>query len=901
MILRSIHVQGWRCFANPVELGSLADEINIVHAPNATGKSSLLSALVRGLFDSHRVTGKDVESLRPWGRDLAPHVTLVFEHGGASYRLAKRFLDQPYSLLERKEGGKYVRVVENEKADEYVRSMLGAQPPGRGMTKAANWGLGQVLYVPQGQLAFGGVAGDLASLIRESLGHQISGPDTTPIERKVQDLYLQFFTEKGRPRSGKGAPAFVEKEAEAEKLREQRKGLLEEVRTFEEASREVQDLAARRNQAKKEAEAVDIALRAAMGRAREYTDLLKEKETWEARVNAAQARHKELRQRMDEILKNRRDLEETKKELARLTENVRTQDHEVEGLRLEAQEAQSRLEEIRSERGEVEKRWREVEHAQKFERARVRFAEIQDLLSRIDDARTDLETKRTKLAGIVAPQSSDLAKIRKAIKERDDAQVRLEAALITVEVVPEKPVAIEVLAGENPGEKELGAGDRMEIKGAPEVAVAIRGVAKLRARGPAGSVEELREAVRRAEGKLEKLTAGFGSASIEDLEALCDQWARAKSEVETAQTRLETLLGQRTREEIEQEGLKADTEAKAILAERPAWAENPPDSEVLKVEARKFEDAFKARIDEAETARDKIQKAYTAAVEKHAGMKSELAAAERKERDLEGRLAELQQDGQSDEEREKKAGEIALEWDAARNSLNNVQERLGTFEGDPRLEVEKLEKQHEALQRTAEECMERQKTAEGRVAEISARGSYSKLAEVEERLAELEKDVEAGRRYAEAANLLYQTVNACRCEIMEAVAGPVEASAARILRRIAGPRMGSLKLGESFEVAAVVPSGLDEAVSTEELSGGEREQVHLAVRLALADLLAKNGRQLVVLDDVLTATDAGRFARILTVLEEYAQRLQILVFTCHPERYSGLAGARFFNLAELAA
>jgi uncharacterized protein YhaN len=51
-----------------------------------------------------------------------------------------------------------------------------------------------------------------------------------------------------------------------------------------------------------------------------------------------------------------------------------------------------------------------------------------------------------------------------------------------------------------------------------------------------------------------------------------------------------------------------------------------------------------------------------------------------------------------------------------------------------------------------------------------------------------------------------------------------------------------------------------------------------------------------VLDDVLTATDAARLARILTILEEAAQRLQVLIITCHPERYRGLDGAQFFDL-----
>ncbi len=66
-----------------------------------------------------------------------------------------------------------------------------------------------------------------------------------------------------------------------------------------------------------------------------------------------------------------------------------------------------------------------------------------------------------------------------------------------------------------------------------------------------------------------------------------------------------------------------------------------------------------------------------------------------------------------------------------------------------------------------------------------------------------------------------------------------------------------------------------------------------------AELLALNDRQLVVLDDVLTFTDAARMARVLDVLEESAQRLQILIITCHPERYRGLNVAKFFDLEEI--
>jgi uncharacterized protein YhaN len=150
-----------------------------------------------------------------------------------------------------------------------------------------------------------------------------------------------------------------------------------------------------------------------------------------------------------------------------------------------------------------------------------------------------------------------------------------------------------------------------------------------------------------------------------------------------------------------------------------------------------------------------------------------------------------------------------------------------------------------------------------------------------------------------ALKLLHDTVAQCRTEALDAVAAPVEIAATRILQRISGRRLGPVQLGTAFEPGHVVPEAMGESVAVDHISGGEREQVYLATRLALAEVLARGERQLVVLDDVLTATDAGRLARVMGVLEEAAQRLQLLILTCHPERYRGLEGASFIDL-ELA-
>jgi len=62
----------------------------------------------------------------------------------------------------------------------------------------------------------------------------------------------------------------------------------------------------------------------------------------------------------------------------------------------------------------------------------------------------------------------------------------------------------------------------------------------------------------------------------------------------------------------------------------------------------------------------------------------------------------------------------------------------------------------------------------------------------------------------------------------------------------------------------VVPESIDQAVTLDNLSGGEQEQLYLATRLALAEVLGR-GSATLVLDDVLTATDTGRLARVMNV------------------------------------
>lgn len=204
MILRSITVQGWRCFLSPVTVGPFDPTLNILFAPNACGKTTLFEALRRALLDNHKVGGKDIEAIRSWGRELTPTMQVLFDHQGDTFRITKRFLDQPYSRLEREEKGRLVPLAEGLSADERVRAVLTRNAPVKGLSRSEHWGLAQVLWAPQGDLSLVPLSGEVLADIRTSLGAQVGSAG--PVEKLIEARYAQFFTPGGKLRTGDKAP-----------------------------------------------------------------------------------------------------------------------------------------------------------------------------------------------------------------------------------------------------------------------------------------------------------------------------------------------------------------------------------------------------------------------------------------------------------------------------------------------------------------------------------------------------------------------------------------------------------------------------------------------------------------------------------------------------------------------
>ena len=106
-------------------------------------------------------------------------------------------------------------------------------------------------------------------------------------------------------------------------------------------------------------------------------------------------------------------------------------------------------------------------------------------------------------------------------------------------------------------------------------------------------------------------------------------------------------------------------------------------------------------------------------------------------------------------------------------------------------------------------------------------------------------------------------------------------STAAILSRLTGGAYSELSLDRELN-ALVRCAGEPVLHESGFLSRGTVDQLYLALRLALCDMLLSGDEPCpIVLDDALINFDDTRMGYALDVLREIAQRRQILLFTCH--------------------
>ena len=189
-------------------------------------------------------------------------------------------------------------------------------------------------------------------------------------------------------------------------------------------------------------------------------------------------------------------------------------------------------------------------------------------------------------------------------------------------------------------------------------------------------------------------------------------------------------------------------------------------------------------------------------------------------------------------------------------------------------------------------------TLEGQLMAADLIGMHDRLAEARANHEMARAQVEPLRRRAEALELLNNTLTTCRAEARESVVVPLRRAVEPLVRTVFGD--AQVAFDRAFGLQAIQR---DNAVdSFDALSGGAQEQLALLVRLGMARVLAGDSGLTVMLDDAIVASDEDRFARMVEAVKDVAEQLQVVLFTCHWERYApAVPEAHAIDLAKLAA
>ena len=893
MRLTRIRIEALRRFSGVVTIDRLQPDINLFVGPNGAGKSTIVAAIRAAFFERHRAA--TVTDLLPW-RDstAAPTVEIDFETGGHCYRLMKRFLARPRCTLE-VDG----TLLDGGEAEDRLAALLGFEHAGKGSSRPALLGVPGLLWIEQGSGQrihdeVGHATGHLRRALEASLGEMAStgGDDLVQKVLAERDKLLTAGRGQARGELLQSRDAVTAFESRIAALAEQCERYREQVDSFAALNAAIDDdlrrrpwddLAARAAAARRRLDEVD---RARQALAADRALLMQTLE----RLRLLQAQHAGFAGQREQLAQRRaavrraitvRDDAEAAHGAARQRLAVAQAGRDATRFALEAAGRRHRRIELRRQLEALGQRRRELgDAASRAEAIGVRLAALREAvaLHPIDDAQ--------------------LAGLRSAERDAQMARIRVDAVATTVRHELQPGWTIDVA-----GRPCSGSG-ALRISATTVLDIPTVGTLTIEPGG--GDLAVLVSARDRADEALRAGLDAVGLGTLAEAEARLRQRREAEQALAIETARLEQLapggvaslqagldeaLPAIAAIQAQLDGLPA--EPQAVAPDRPDPADPADATRAADVDrAREAHALAEAQWQSALAAEQQARAAWTVAAGTLAHAETELNA--------------LAADVDGAEWRERlERSRVAV--DSAQAQADALVQKVEAVERTiDAASPEVLRQDAERLSRAADLALEaHRKRREAQIA-LESQLESAGAAGLEEALADVVADHErAQRRLRELER---------RALALDRLAGMLQDKRRILTQRLQAPLLrhmnryvqlllpgAAVTLDEALAPRAVTqesePAGSQGRF--DELSFGTREQIGLISRLAYADLLREAGHPtLIILDDGLVHSDAARLGQMKRVLFDAGARHQILMFTCHPERWQDL-GAEARDVASL--
>lgn len=867
----------------------------LLGGPNQSGKSTLAEAAHRVLFLRAKTGGSiQLEMISKLHHEM-PEVALSFEARGATWQIEKRFAGAKGTA--RLTGPNGV-VLKDDEAETKLSELLGSEiAGGRGGAKLST--LWSHLWVWQG--SSGDDPGEHAgrhkdTLVRRLQEDGVAAVMQSGLDRQVRDRiaaeYLALFT----PASGKlkaTSPPELAR-ADFEKATEAVAKANEAMARLEAATTEHGAAAQQLGEAEAALPGLRTGLTEVAAKLEEVAALRAKEENakraWEAaaaslkQLSGHDARIRELHQ---QAAAAREKLQPAEAAEARLL----TADQDAEKRAREAeQDLRDKSGAIRTARQLHDFHAAAVAVFEK-EEAQRRLAERAKEADALVNERQALQERLAKLPPL-APQ--DIRNLRKLDQEAGQARAALKAIA----------AGIELISGDLPVElngKPLAPGKSRILTDTAELV--IGGSTRLRILPGGGtSLGEARSRDQRAQQAFAAALARFGVADLDAAVASAEQRQDITQQIAQLDVRWKAMGGEAVATELAA-AVSAASLAKAELERHRAALATPPVDPASPEAARQSLATQRNELQEAERREAAARRAEEQArVQRETS--SQALAAHRLQitqdrqalRDLETTIQVM----------ESSHGDATARDATLRDARNLGQEAAGHLESVRKalaeLSPELLAADRERLQRAIDRQEQNRRAAQDRQLTASTvlrlDGSSDPQAELQHAMARQEAarlDHEFKLRHAKAIELLHKLFASSGEAIDRSLVQPLADRASVYLQALYGSGASlQIALTDDGKAELELLRAGQPAFGFATLSGGAREQVAAALRLAMAEILAADhdGCLPLVFDDAFAYADPEKVQLLQRMLDLAASRgLQVIVLACNPADYSALGAA----------
>ncbi|NLJ49739.1 MAG: AAA family ATPase [Candidatus Atribacteria bacterium] len=903
MIIKKIYLENWKIFRNPFER-DFSEGLNIIYGPNESGKTTLIDSIRTTLFSKHTSQSEKIKSLVPWGSSLSPGATITFSHYDELYRISKRFISSQ-SLLEKFVDGSWERIAEGDRADNEIIKLIGGKFPSRGDTKPELWGLGQTLWMVQGQPIIEkeqNLNEETLSSIQKLIGAVVETDIEKKLFNKILTQFLNIYTEKRRD-FRKDSQIFI--------IKEQIKALEKEKEEIDlkkvEKENLIQDIEDKEILLQKKKPMLEAALqekdelKSKINLAHEHR-LNREKLNEE--VKRISSDYKNLAEQIGEIQKNENNIKEIELHNEKLSKEKKLSEEDLERLLKEIDTFNQNLDNRIGiyEQKETEHRYALTAHTAIQEE--IELKEKEERLKKVNDLEQEKLEKKKKLESLIAPSQKDLNIIEDYYQKIHDAQTKFDALGLKIKVSAQTNIFGKIHLDDKSVEFDIKKGEKKDWISHEVARISFDKVGEIEIMSGSEDVKEMKKELEEFKIEFEKRTAPYETKAIDELRDRFHQ----KNELENHIKRLENEIKGHTKNvkeivigEIAELKKRIESNWSKIPEnfDLKKYAENENKTQAKEICVKKINELEKELEEHKDKERnlkkdlDELNKKKDTVQNKIRNLEKTLHGNNERKSVIQKSLENLQKDGLTLKEREEKLNEISIELDRKERALQKYTEEIEEMENQPEKAFVECENKMKRLDQDIHQLEKDLAEKNGKLKSMLV--SFKDTNRIEEELFFLKEEERRLEVEASAIGLLYDLIQVYKTKSIESLSDPVKKLVNEDLKRLLGIKY-TVHLDEGIKPISVVSSSWGAEVPIEDLSFGTEEQIWYLFRLALGRLLSYEEKQLVVLDDPLANTDASRLHRALQILEDAAKQLQIIVVTCDVDKYNWLSNANYITM-----